>query len=254
MESFLKKVFFELHSNLPREGPGNFESTQKAYRLLHDLPPNPWILDIGCGPGKQAFDLIRISGGNITAVDNHQPYVDRLNGRAAALGLQHRVRAQYGDMFHLAFPPKSFDIIWAEGSIYIIGFAKGLRTFQPYLKAGGYLAVTEISWLKSDPPAELREFWRKEYPAMQSVEANLRTVDSCGYTLVDHFVLPAHAWMDDYYIPLGKGIDAARIKYQGRPEVLEFLAFNQLEIDLYRKYSDYYGYAFYVMRTRRQYP
>jgi hypothetical protein len=58
--------------------------------------------------------------------------------------------------------------------------------------------------------------------------------------------------MDDYYIPLEKRIDAARIKYRSRPEVLEFLAFNQLEIDLYRKYSDYYGYVFYVMQTRRQ--
>ena len=62
MNPFPEEIFFELHTDLPREGPGNLESTQKAFRLLKDLRPNPSILDIGCGPGKQAFDLIRISG------------------------------------------------------------------------------------------------------------------------------------------------------------------------------------------------
>jgi hypothetical protein len=44
-------VFFEVHSGLLREGPGDNESTKKAYFMLQDLPENPLILDIGCGPG-----------------------------------------------------------------------------------------------------------------------------------------------------------------------------------------------------------
>ncbi|MBN2092641.1 class I SAM-dependent methyltransferase [candidate division KSB1 bacterium] len=248
MEPHLEKIFFELHTDLPREGPGDFESTKKAYQLLKDLPKQPLILDIGCGPGKQVLDLIKITDGKIIAVDNYQPYIDRLNANAASQGLQHRIQAQNGDMFNLQFAEHSFDVLWAEGSIYIIGFERGLQTFQPFLKKRGYLSVTEISWLKPNRPAELTEFWDKEYPPMQSFENNLQIIKKSGLKLIDHFVLPEHAWMDDYYIPLEKRIDLYKAKFRDNPEVLEFLAFNQLEIDLYRKYSDYFGYVFYVMQ------
>ena len=38
-------VFFEVHSGLPREGPGDNESTRKAYLMLDDLPEKPRILE-----------------------------------------------------------------------------------------------------------------------------------------------------------------------------------------------------------------
>jgi len=51
MSEELPKVFWEVHSGLPREGPGDNKSTKKAYMMLEDLPKNPCILDVGCGPG-----------------------------------------------------------------------------------------------------------------------------------------------------------------------------------------------------------
>lgn len=46
------------------------------------------------------------------------------------------------------FVPESFDLIWAEGYIYIIGFKKGLQDWKKFLKPGGYLICSEISWFK----------------------------------------------------------------------------------------------------------
>ncbi len=69
----MNKLFFELHNNLPRQGPGNTYYTQKAYKCLN-LCPNPHILDIGCANGKQTIDLYNINPNSIiTAIDNHQP-------------------------------------------------------------------------------------------------------------------------------------------------------------------------------------
>ena len=44
-------------------------------------------------------------------------------------------------MFEMNFSKESFDIIWSEGSIYAIGFEKGLTDWKKFIKTNGYLAV-----------------------------------------------------------------------------------------------------------------
>lgn len=50
--------FFEIHSNLPREGPGDTESTRRALSMMAGLPERPSILDVGCGPGMQIITVV----------------------------------------------------------------------------------------------------------------------------------------------------------------------------------------------------
>lgn len=75
-------VFFEIHRDLPREGPGNNESTRKAFHLLNGLPSQPNILDIGCGPGMQTIEIAKMTNGKIIAIDTHEPFLEELNRRA----------------------------------------------------------------------------------------------------------------------------------------------------------------------------
>ncbi len=74
----MTNIFFELHKDLPREGPGDEASTLKAFAMMEGLPSNPRILDVGCGPGMQTIDLARHTGASILAVDTHQPFLDEL--------------------------------------------------------------------------------------------------------------------------------------------------------------------------------
>ena len=110
-------------------------------------------------------------------------------------------------MFALEVPPAAYDVVWAEGSIYIIGFERGLREWSTFLKDGGYVAASELTWLDRDAPEELRRFWDEAYPAMQDVAGNLATLKSCGFEEVGHFVLPESAFWDDYYTPIEKRLD-----------------------------------------------
>src|SRR6202051_4651832 len=82
--------FWQIHRDLPREGPGDNASTRRALACL-TLPEAPAILDIACGPGMQTIDLARTTRGRITALDTHQPFLDEVQRRAVAAGLADRI-------------------------------------------------------------------------------------------------------------------------------------------------------------------
>jgi len=243
------EFFFEIHKDLPREGPGDSESTRKAFRKLAMLPEQAAILDVGCGPGVQTMDLALISEGTIVAVDTHQPFLDVLQQKINDEGFQDRIKVQNQSMKALEFPPASFDLIWSEGAIYIMGFENGLRAWKPLLKPEGYIVVTEATWLKPNPPAEIREFWQQAYPEMKSLEENLNIIHNCGYYLIDYFVLPETSWTEEYYKPMQDRIEMLRVQYKDDPQKLAILDEEQIEIQLYNKYSDWYGFVFYIMQN-----
>ena len=143
-------------------------------------------------------------------------------------------------MFDMDFPAESFDLIWSEGAIYIAGFAAGLSAWRRFLKPGGWLAVSEASWLVPDPPAEPAMFWARNYPGMNSIERNCHIVSEAGYVDADGFVIPVQDWWDNYYGPGESRVAALRTKYAGDPEVLAILEDHQREYDLFRQHCDSY--------------
>jgi ubiquinone/menaquinone biosynthesis C-methylase UbiE len=247
MEKRERDIFFEIHQGLPREGPGRNDYTRKAFSMLPDLD-RPRILDIGCGPGAQTMELARISGGFVIGLDNHHPYLDVLEEKIEKAGLSSRVKAMNGSMFTVDFPKESFDIIWSEAAIYVIGFERGLREWRTFIKSHGFCVVSEMTWLKPNPPKEILDYWKRMYPGITTIPGNLKFIVQCGYHVLDHFPLPEDAWLDEYYHPLERRLDLLRAKYKDDQEALKLIDSEQEEIDLYRKYSEWYGYVFYVMQ------
>lgn len=242
-----ENIFFEIHQGLPREGPGRNEYTRKAFHMLPEMD-RPDILDIGCGPGGPTMELARLSNGHVIGLDNHQPYLDELQRKIEEAGFLERVEAVNGSMFEMDFLEERFDIIWAEGSIFIIGFEKGLKEWRRFIKLRGFLVVHEMTWLKPDPPKEINDYWMEVYPGIKTIKENLELIPECGYKVIGHFPLPEDAWWKEYYEPLEERIKALRRKYRSNPKALAELDEEQREIDLYRKYSEWYGSVFYIMQ------
>ena len=243
-------LFFELFSGLPRQGPGDTASTLRALSVVPGIRPETRVLDIGCGTGQQTRVLAQNSPVSVVAVDNHPPFVDALNQEARRLGLADRVEARVADMRHLDFDHASFDLIWCEGAIYVMGVEAALRDWRRLLAGDGHVAFTEVCWTKPDPPAECVSFWQQEYPAIRDRAALGTAIDACGYETVGHFMLPPSAWWDDYYRPLQRNVTVFRARHRGRPEAQELADQCQREIDVWKAYSDYYSYAFFVARAR----
>ncbi|MGC9502118.1 class I SAM-dependent methyltransferase [Baaleninema sp.] len=241
-----EQLFFEIHSNNPRESPGSFESTQKAFSMLDELSSSPNILDVGCGPGMQTLDLARLTEGTITAIDTHQPYIDRLSNQVQKLDLQNRILTRNLDMSNLPFSEGEFDLIWSEGAIYNIGFEAGLNYWKSFLKPKGYVAVTEISWLRSPVSDEAAQFWNTNYPQMQDIATNLNSIARAGYREIGHFVLPESDWLDNYYSAIEPKLSMLREQYGNDADAMAIIESEQQEIDLYRRHSDEYGYVFYI--------
>jgi len=241
-------LFLELHSGNPREGPGDNESTKQALYSISDLPEKPKILDVGCGPGMQTLVLAEETDGMITALDNNQPFLDALEKSARERNLNQRIQVKNGSMFELPFKPGSFDLIWSEGAIYIIGFEKGLKEWGEYLSPGGFLVASHITWLRDNVPKELYDWWKENYPGILSVKENIGIVEACGYRLVDHFTLPESSWWENYYDHLRKGMARMREKYPDDEKVIALLQMEEEEQRMYQEYSDYYGYEFFIMQ------
>jgi ubiquinone/menaquinone biosynthesis C-methylase UbiE len=241
-------IFRELTEGLPRQAPGSAAATLRALGLIRGLPTSPRILDVGCGPGAQTIELARVTGGWIVAVDIRQRFLDELTERADAAGILPQVTTVNTSMFDMDFDDASFDLIWSEGAIYIQGFAAGLAAWHRFLKPGGWLAVSELTWLVPNPPAEATEYWARSYPGMGSIERNCQIVAEAGYVSMDGFVLPAQDWWNNYYEPAERRVEELREKYAEDRDALATLDEASREHDLFRAYHDAYGYVFYVMR------
>ena len=220
----MDSTFFEaLFFGLPRQGPGSDACTEKMFRLVPDLPSCPEILDIGCGSGMQTMALARLApDARITAVDIFPQVLDRLRERAEKAGVSGRVKPVQASMDALSFPPASFDLLWAEGSIFVIGMEAGLAAWKKFLRPGCCLAFTESCWFTDTPSEEAREFWEMCYPAIKTVEDTRAAIERAGYTVCTDFPLPGSAWWDEYYTPMLERLPKAREACRGRPGADEF--------------------------------
>jgi serine/threonine-protein kinase HipA len=241
------EAFFTLHQDIPREGPGSDAATRQAISRLPDLPESPVVLDIGCGPGKQTLVLARELGVPITAIDMHQPFLDQLDRAVAQSGPADLITIRRADMGDLDYPPDSVDLIWAEGSIFIVGFKAGLMNWSRFLKPGGMVVASELTWLTGDPPDEVFQYLSAVYPPMTDIAGNISLAAEAGFSVIDHFVLPSEDWFTEYLTPLTERAGTLRARAATDPDLAQVLDEHDQEADMCRRHGDSFGYVFYLM-------
>lgn len=238
----------EYFSNLERQGPGSPEATLKALGFTDGTGSGSHIADIGCGTGGQTMVLARHTRGQITGIDLFPGFIDIFNQNACRLHLHDRVQGVTGSMDSLPFEKEEMDLIWSEGAIYNIGFERGLNEWRTFLKTGGYIAVTEMSWFTDERPYEIEKFWMDAYSETGTIPHKVAQMQKAGYVPVATFILPEHCWTENFYIPQVKVQEDFLKKYSGIKAATDFVAYQRYESMLYDRYKDYFGYVFYIGR------
>lgn len=244
-------VICDYYTLLDRQGPGSDEITQKALSFIPTLNENSKIADIGCGTGGQTLTLAKHTQGMITALDLFPKFIDSLTQRTQKSNLDHRITGQVGNMENMPFKEEELDLIWSEGAIYNIGFEKGLNTWKKYLKEEGFLAVTEISWITKERPAEIEEYWKREYPEIDSISNKVAQIEKANYSPIATFILPEECWTENYYAQESAIEDDFLRKYPNNETAKEWVKREKDEIKLYKQYKEYYGYVFYICQKKK---
>ena len=156
------------------------------------------LLDIGCGYGIQTLELARISKGKIIALDNYQPFLDILMQNAKKGGFDNKIIPKNQSMLEMDFKNDTFDIVWSEGAIFVIGFRNGLKKCNQLLKNKGHFVVSEAVLLLPNLPKPLKEFWGEVYPDIKDIKSNISLIEDEGFNVLSHFTLPKSCWVDFY--------------------------------------------------------
>jgi SAM-dependent methyltransferase len=233
--------FMKVFKPLNRWGPG---SDSETLRALSNLPTNPnSVLEIGCGKGLATLVLAKNLTANITAVDNESSAIDSLNKILADECLDDHVTTMCASMTQLPFGLKSFDLIWSEASAYIMGVENALLKWRPLLKDDGILVFSDLVLSTSEPSKEVKTFWDKEYPDIQTAEVRRKQIKAAGYEVLSDFIFSKSSW-DNYYLPLKARVESLM------PVMESSLALKDIadEVDFYLKHFSEFGYQMFVLK------
>jgi DNA-binding transcriptional MerR regulator/ubiquinone/menaquinone biosynthesis C-methylase UbiE len=240
--------FFKIFEQMKRQGPGSRESTLKAFEAIPGHREIKTILEVGCGKGESSLTLAEESDAHITAVDNHQPFLDHLTDQQAKR-LEHegQITTVNMSMFDLDFPHPNFDLIWAEGSAYFMGFEKALAEWRPLITPQGVLFVSDAVWLTDHPSQACADYWKIEYPTMTDVKTRKAQAREQGYEIISWFILPRQDWQA-FYDDMEACTQHA-VKEIGMTQTAEdFIK----EIELYRTHGEEYGYICLLLQRKNK--
>lgn len=242
-------LLIDLHKNGLRQGPGGDAETELAIHIAGLDRHTPLkVADIGCGTGASTRVLATHLNAEITAVDLFEEFLMVLGRRAADRGFAEKITPLACSMDALPFADASLDVIWSEGAIYNVGFEWGISQWRRFLRPGGLLVASEITWLTADRPAEIQDHWENEYPEIDLASAKIGQLEQHGYTPIGYFALPPQCWLDGYYDPLQSRFESFLTQHDHSDAAHAIVSAEQQEIELYRTHQQHYGYGMYIAR------
>lgn len=236
--------FEAIFQGLDRLGPSDEGDSLKALRSLPIKSGD--ALEIGCGKGVTTLFLAKNSAFNLTALDNDEYSLSCLKEKAKENALEHRITSICASMTALPFEQGQFDLIWSEGSAYIMGIKQALKSWKPFLKHDGYLVISDLIWLTNNPDTEAIEFWQQNYPDMATSEHRIKEMIKAGYEVIENFTQSERSWRN-YLEPLKQKI----AQLDDKDFTSNSLNDLRKELRIHEQYLGQYGYQVFILKKQR---
>jgi len=239
---------------------GSLEATEALIELCH-IGEGKYVLDVGCGVGVTPCSIARRYGCRVVGVDILEGMVERSKERATKEGAMDRVEFRVADAQDLPFEDDLFDAVITESvTAFPEDKQKAVNEYVRVTKPGGYVGLSESTWLKVPPPPELIAW------ASQDLGANVKPLTSSEWVGLLEGAALGEIVAKTYAINLrneGKGI-LRRYGWGGMLGILYRMLSLYAKSPAYRRFvkevreheitpanlDEYFGYGLYVGRKK----
>ncbi|MFC4535899.1 methyltransferase domain-containing protein [Sphaerisporangium dianthi] len=134
------------HESVLRSHTWRTAANSAAYLLPH-LRSGMSLLDVGCGPGTITADLAeRVAPGLVVGIDQSESVITRAAEAAVSAGLDN-LSYEVGDVYDLAHPEGSFDVVHAHQVLQHVADPVGaLAAMRRACRPGGVVAARDSDY------------------------------------------------------------------------------------------------------------
>jgi ubiquinone/menaquinone biosynthesis C-methylase UbiE len=179
--------FFGLLSDVvPAIHMGGNQATQDLLEMCQ-LDESHHVLDVGCGSGHTACEIVLTYGSRVTGIDISEIMIEKAEKRAQKQEVQDKTDFRVADILMLPFDDESFHTVILESVLTPIqgDKAKAINEIIRVLRPGGFFCINESVFV-SDIPAEILSLF-DQHPAFhgyftsESLESLLK---ECGFEIL----------------------------------------------------------------------
>lgn len=230
--------------------PNSYRSTMRALSFVEGRTRLEKIADVGCGTGLQTVALYEATQRQIVAVDFVTEFVEYMKQELYRQKLMEYISPVLASPGGLPFEEEELDLLWSEYAAGKYGFEYTLREWSRFVRKDGYMVVCSYCWLADNPPEMVTDYWKANDKEIETIDCRVKQFVKSGFLPVAHFVMPDECWWN-YFCPLEENFKSFIDKYPGNQEAEQLIDKIDKEISFYEKYSEYYGYVFFIGRKLR---
>lgn len=125
--------------------PGGHLSTEQLYSMA-EIRPGDHVLEVGCGVGATAIEMVQRYGCRVTALDHSALMIAKARELTDAAGVSDRITYDEADMCDLPYEDDVFDVVVIEAVTMFCDRIAALRECARVLKPGGQVLDQEFCW------------------------------------------------------------------------------------------------------------
>lgn len=180
------------------------------------IDPAARVLDVGCGYGAAALDLVARHGCEAVGLNISDRELEVATQRARERGLDDRATFRWGDFHALPEDDDAFDVVWSqEAFLHGVDKPKILRECGRVLRPGGRLVISDLLVDGSLPDDERQAIYARVHsPEMWDHDQYVAALGEAGFD-----VTCAQDWSANVaptYQAVRDGLLARRDELEGR--------------------------------------